>query len=75
MNLFRHGEEPEVERLKRDVEKRLEKVCASWPAADREALVLKIVQNELMFPSGRLMADIILEDDIARAGIRKTAKR
>jgi hypothetical protein len=75
MNLFRHGEDIEVERLKQDVCARLEKVCAGWTAEEKEALILKIVQNELMFPSGRLMADIMLEDDLARVRRKKSGER
>jgi len=68
----RPGEPQEIERLKQDVNDRLAKVCVGWTASEKEALVLKIVQNELMYPSGRLMADILLEDDLARLRAKKT---
>ena len=75
VNTYKRGEKPEIERLKRDVSERLDKVCAGWSAAEKEALVLKIVQNEMMFPSGRLMADIILEADLARVTTNAKGKR
>ena len=69
---FTRGEPKEIERLKQDVNERLAKVCVGWSASEKEALVLKIVQNELMYPSGRLMADIVLEDDLARLRNKKS---
>lgn len=69
---FNRGEPVEIERLKKDVNERLAKVCVGWTAEEKEALVLKIVQNELMYPSGRLVTDILLEDDLARLRGQKT---
>lgn len=64
-----HRTPTDIELLKQNIRERLERVCAGWSVADKEALVNKVTMNEIRFPSGRLMSDFAVESEAQRLDV------
>ena len=65
----------QLEILKKDIAARLARVCDGWTHAEREELVSRIAQNELRFPSGRFLSDVLQEDEMRKLGLEVGHRR